>query len=143
VKTNGTPLWAEFHGFDQGSNGYGPVADLDNDGLPEVVVPVLDGKLVCLDGKTGKRRWTVPAPVTGDVIAVDVDGNGEKDLVFGGTDGQMWAVRGSDGAKIWTINAPGNPIAADVDADGTIELLAVGPEGVLRVVGHHSGSKER
>jgi len=136
VRVDGTPLWAEFHDFSEGSNGFGPVCDLDGDGKLDVVVPVTNGTLTCLDGATGKRRWTVPVPVTGDVIAVDVDGAEGRDLVFSGTDGRMWAARGRDGSTLWTIDAPGRPVAGDIDGDGAVELLSVGPHGTLRIVGN-------
>jgi hypothetical protein len=135
VKVDGKPLWAEFHAFDQGAVGFGPVADFNGDGKLEIVIPTLDGTLLCLDAKTGKRRWISPIAAASDVIAADVDGDGQLDLVFSGRDGQMWAVRGKDGTKLWSIQAPGRPVAADVDGDGLIELLAVGPDGVLRIVG--------
>lgn len=135
VQTDGNPLWIERHNFDEGSNGYGPVADLDGDGTIEVVVPVVDGHIACLDGKTGTRRWTIEAPPTGNVIAVDVNGDGTKDVVFGGTDSQLRAVSGRDGSHVWAIDVSGQPVAADVDGDKLVELLAVGTDGVLRIIG--------
>ncbi|MGE3315096.1 MAG: PQQ-binding-like beta-propeller repeat protein [Planctomycetaceae bacterium] len=135
VKVDGTPLWIEKHDFDEGSNGYGPVADLDGDGAVEVIVPVIDGHVVCLDGKTGARKWTISAPVTGDVVAADVNGDGLKEVVFAGRDNTLRAVQSRDGSLLWQIEAPGSPIVADVDGDRLIEILCTAPDGKLRIIG--------
>ncbi len=135
VKVDGTPLWIERHNFDEGSSGYGPVADLDGDGTTEVIVPVIDGHVVCLDGKTGTRKWTVAAPVTGDVIAADVNGDGSKEIVFAGRDNRLRAIQSNDGSPLWQIDAPGPPIAADIDGDHLIEILCIGTDGTLRIIG--------
>jgi hypothetical protein len=49
----------------------------------------------------------------------------------------MRAVSGKDGSEVWKIAASGRPIVADVDGDGMIEVIAVGYDGVLRVIGNH------
>lgn len=135
VTWHGEPLWAEFHNNDHGSNGFGPVGDLDGDGKLEVVVPVLDGSLLCLDGATGTHKWKVQTPVTGDVIAADINNDHSLELIFSGTDGQLHALRGTDGSSVWSIAAPGRPIIADVTGDGLAEILSVGPDSMLRIVG--------
>jgi hypothetical protein len=141
VKIDGQPLWSEFHDNAEGSDGFGPVADLDGDGKLEVVVAVLNGSIVCLDAATGKRKWKVDTPVSGDVIAVDVDGRVGLDLLYAGRDGKLHAIRGRDGGEVWTIAVGGSPIAADVTGDGRVEVLAVGGDGVLRIVGDQSDLK--
>jgi outer membrane protein assembly factor BamB len=138
VKADGQPLWAEFHDNAEGSDGFGPVADLDDDGKLEVVVPVLNGTLVCLEGASGKRKWKINAPVAGDVIAVDVDGEPGMELLFAGHDVKLHAASGRNGAELWSLAAGGWPIAADVTGDGLVEILAVGSDGVLRIIGDES-----
>jgi outer membrane protein assembly factor BamB len=135
VQVDGKPLWAEFHNNDRGSDGFGPVGDLDGDGTTEVVVPVLDGTLVCLRGADGSRKWQVKTPVTGDVVAADINGDGIKELIYSGRDGKLRAASGKDGRELWSIAAPGRPVVADVTGDGLVEVLTVGPDGMLRVIG--------
>jgi len=134
VKADGKPLWVEFHDNAQGSNGFGPVGDFDGDGKLDVAVGVLDGTLVCLNAVDGTRKWTRPINVTRDIVAGDINNDGTQELIFGG-DGKIHAVSGSDGTPLWSINASGSPIIADVDGDGWTEILAVGHDGKLRIVG--------
>lgn len=94
------------------------VADLDDDGTPEVIVGVgstwaenQNGGVVVFDGVTGAKEWgTDLARDTGDVWANsgqldgwcegvfatpaigDVDGDGRLDIVFAGFDFHIWAV---------------------------------------------------
>ena len=134
VKADGTPLWVEFHDNAQGSNGFGPVGDFDRDGKLDVAIGVLDGTLVCLNAVDGSRKWTRPINVTGNIVAGDVNNDGTLELVFSG-DGKIHAVSGSDGNRLWSVDASGSPIIADVDGDGWTEILAVGLDGKLRIVG--------
>ena len=50
-------------------------------------------------------------------------------------DGKIHAASGKDGHEIWAIPASGQPIVADVDGDGLLEVLAVGHDGTLRIIG--------
>jgi outer membrane protein assembly factor BamB len=135
VRSDGKPMWVEFHDNAEGSDGFGPVGDFDGDGKLEIAVPVLNGTLVCLNAADGKRKWTVKTPVTGDVVAADVNGDGVMELVYAGRDGKLRAVSGKDGREVWSIAAAGRPVIADVDGDGLVEVLAVGGDGALRVIG--------
>jgi outer membrane protein assembly factor BamB len=135
VQANGKPLWAEFHNNDEGSDGLGPVGDFDGDGKLEIAVPVLNGTLLCLNAADGAHKWTIQAPVTGDVVAADVNGNGIMELLFAGRDGKIHAVSGKDGHEVWTVTVSGQPIVADIDGDGLVEVLAIGGDGIMRIVG--------
>ncbi|MCS6919621.1 MAG: FG-GAP-like repeat-containing protein [Fimbriimonadales bacterium] len=135
VHANGAPLWAEFHNNDEGSDGLGPVGDFDGDGKLEIVVPVLNNTMLCLNAADGSRKWRIQTPVTGDVVAADVNGDGVMEILFGGRDGKLRAVSGKDGREVWSIAVSGQPIVADVDGDGWVEVLLVGTDGILRVIG--------
>ncbi|MBT5581724.1 MAG: hypothetical protein HOH36_13695 [Acidimicrobiaceae bacterium] len=94
------------------------VADLDNDGIPEVVVGVgstwvsnQNGSVIAFNGKTGAMIWNfdrgrdegntwantgTPDGYCGHVFATpaigDIDGDGKLDVVFASWDFQIWAV---------------------------------------------------
>ncbi len=134
VKADGTPLWVEFHDNAQGSNGFGPVGDFDGDGKLDLAIGVLDGTLVCLNAADGSRKWTRTMNISRDIVAGDINNDGTSELVFGG-DGKIHAVCGSDGKSVWSVDASGSPIIADVNGDGWAEILAVGLDSKLRIVG--------
>jgi outer membrane protein assembly factor BamB/predicted Ser/Thr protein kinase len=73
------------------------LADLDADGVPELLVPLRDGVLFALDVRDGRPRWRYttddptiePAPV-----ARDIDGDGLAEVVLAGHDRQLRVLRG-------------------------------------------------
>jgi fibro-slime domain-containing protein/uncharacterized repeat protein (TIGR01451 family) len=122
-------------------------ADLDNDGVAEVVAPLQNGKLICLD-HNGGVVWT-SSPVegvgerwTGSIAVGDLDGDGRPELAVGrvvlGHDGQLLAAGTGSGNRGLNYNhygpfgsvlVPGAsdyPLAviADLDLDGNNELVA-------------------
>jgi predicted heme/steroid binding protein len=107
-------------------NGDGVVDDLDS---PDVLVVLLDGGLVALDGATGVEKWSV-ADIDGESTAVvgDIDADGLPDIVAGGPGRRVVALEGT-GAPKWTADTPGGPyhyvlpVLADLDGDGLPEVL--------------------
>lgn len=102
------------------------VADLDQDGVPEVVVVTTAdagdgyeaGDLVVLDGSTGLLKWRIDHGVGGAVgphgrstagIA-DVDGDDLPDVVYAG--------RPSGGSTIYAYDGMGNLLWSSHDAEG-------------------------
>lgn len=63
------------------------VADLDGDGMPEVLMAQGDVDMRVLDGRSGVLRWTIPAPPSGSFtqqsvpVAVNVDDDPAQELV--------------------------------------------------------------
>ena len=79
------------------------VADLDGDGLGEVVAGFDWSDMIVYEGDTHAVRYTVP--IDGDLAAVgaaDVDGNGTLELLYGdGQWGSVHVLNGSTGAPLW------------------------------------------
>lgn len=111
-KADGSQLWKSS----QAVSCYMPsIADLDNDGVPEVVV---EGGI--LDGKTGAFKTAYSLAPSGTNVVSDIDGDGHLDVVSAGL-----ALR-SDGSVIANTGRSDDwPAIADFDHDGVPEVVAV------------------
>ena len=90
------------------------IADLDQDGSPEVIV-----ESQILDGKTGMAKIAAFDPVnTGNLVPYDLDGDGKLDLV--GPDRAYKA----DGTQMVATGVAGRYVAiGDLDKDGKPEVV--------------------
>jgi hypothetical protein len=112
------------------------IADVDNDGMPEIIAGSTTGQIVALDG-AGNVEWVsqqfafqaYPQPTV-----ADLEGDGDIEVIF-----DIAIVEGSDGSTVATL---GNmttswraPVVADVDNDGEQEILlgehCYSPTGVI------------
>lgn len=109
-------------------------ADLDGDGIDEVIRGDIAGWVTVLDHAGARMRDWRPdmGPsgfVTGLAVA-DLDGDGTPELAVSGDRGFEFdgivAVMNADGSERWAIrleNPPYNVLAADLDGDGKDELV--------------------
>lgn len=108
-------------------------ADIDNDGLIEVLVPTRSGQLTAICTQTGKVKWlsAIPSspyyyqPYGGGPSIVDLNGDGNVEILFGrhvlnGADGSLlWAGKGAfKGGKTGMQS-----FAADINLDGYQEII--------------------
>ncbi len=112
----------------------GPVlANLDKDGIPEVLVTRSNtGRylhLTALDGRTGVMKWRSEMRMQSYVgIAVaDVDGDGREET-FRGDKGNWLYCTDAEGREKWQIELAGRgifwaPAVGDLDGDGKAELI--------------------
>jgi len=107
-------------------------ADLDGDGVREVLAGSSNGKVYCLDA-SGAVRWTADCGgEINSVTAVDLAGDGRPAVVAGAMDGLVVALRGSDGERLWTYQVPyykrpphvRQVFGADLAGDGRREVIA-------------------
>jgi outer membrane protein assembly factor BamB len=108
-------------------------ADIDGDGVPEVLAGTAASEIVVLDGDTGQERWRRslknlydnPAPATTLRVA-DLEGEGQLDVLCG-TAGWFVNVFEPDGTPTWAQWIRYHVItaleAADVDGDGRAEVI--------------------
>jgi hypothetical protein len=119
------------------------LADLNGDGLAEVIIPSADGYLYCwtgdgselIDGDgnpstTGRFAWLGDRWVYGSPAVADLDGDLSLEIVQPGKDGNIHAFH-ADGTVVdgWPVNVGArsfcSPAIGDVDGDGELEI-AVG-----------------
>ena len=121
------------------------LADLDSDGVLDLIATPFDGRLVVLSGASLMPLWSFVAPDVEETQASpavgDFDGDGDLDIVYSVHRGvfPQWqgasvrAFDGQTGALLWTHSVeenliPPSPLAVDMDADGKDEIFFVESE---------------
>lgn len=88
------------------------VADLNNDGTPDIVMGAggreelpCDSAVVAVDGKTGKVLWVVGGSnqYVGSAAFADINNDKIPDVIIGGRWALLTAIDGSNGKPIWTF----------------------------------------
>jgi outer membrane protein assembly factor BamB len=109
------------------------LGDLDGDGYPDVVTShtfsTHVGKIIALDGPTGRLKWTHPLQMwayTAKTI-VDLDGDKTFEVVTVDRSNSIYCVN-HDGSERWKITRDGRaifhaPAVADLDGDGHVETI--------------------
>ena len=110
------------------------VADLDRDGLPEVLFGTASGLLVALDGN-GTERWSAPLSATRSVPFApqvqDLDGDGSVDIIVVTNEPSVLRLNDTGGV-VWTapFGVPDLPLSTptllDVNGDGVRDVLIGG-----------------
>jgi outer membrane protein assembly factor BamB len=136
-----------------GSDSPPTVADLDNDGIPEILHGEFGGWVICLNGEDGSvlwhylvdgNSWIQTAPTI-----LDVDGDEYLDFVVGnwsfGEDHRVFAFRGVDHTLLWVSDLPNDVMYhgashTDIDGDGKEELVIGDYSGKLMVLNAENGS---
>jgi hypothetical protein len=103
------------------------LADLDGDGVPEVIWGAYD--VTALRASDGALLWRAPdgGRVWAPIAVADLDGDGAPEVVVG-RDGDLLTVYGPDGRVRWSRHPFGggevrSVAVADLDGDGRLEIV--------------------
>ncbi|MCG8460779.1 MAG: FG-GAP-like repeat-containing protein, partial [Holophagales bacterium] len=113
------------------------IADLDGDGVLEVVVSAYSGE-IAIFGRDGQLRSLVPpsggVPSAASVTVADLDGDGELEIIRGDDGGTVEAFR-ADGSRYlsWRVDGTVKSTAAvaDLDGDTASEVVVIDGGGNL------------
>ncbi|MCG3199915.1 MAG: hypothetical protein GHCLOJNM_04443 [bacterium] len=127
------------------------VADLDGDGLDEVVIGTYGvPKTILILDHTGAQLASAQTQfdVFSSAAIGDLDGDRTLEIVIGTSDGKLVALKadGAPFANAWPVTPPrrqpplfarndidSSPALGDLDGDGDLEVAALSDEGVLYV----------
>ncbi len=120
-------------------------ADLDGDGVSEIVIGCDAGTVYCVDGSNGAKKWEYKtgAAVRSSAALADIDGDGKREILIGSQDKKLYCLR-ADGTVLWSYTAGGaidsSPTVADLDGDGVCEVLVGANDKKLHCVNAKSGA---
>jgi outer membrane protein assembly factor BamB len=89
-------------------------------GTDRVVIGSQDGRLHCVDKKTGKKIWAFSTGGQVDSSPVII---GDK-IIFGSADGFLYMLRLTDGKEIWSFEIGESIISSPAVADGIVVIGA-------------------
>jgi hypothetical protein len=121
------------------------VADLDNDGKPEVIASPYS--LFVLNGEDGSVQWSVDPPggrTWPGVVVADIDGSGDLEIALAQGNGYL-TVYDHLGNQVWSRRPETTELrglsAYDLDNDGTLELaVTVTGDELNAYVYEHDGT---
>jgi len=146
----GEELWT--YDGPSGTDSPPAAADLDGDGTIEIVYGTMkvkggNGRVIALDGATGKERWfaEVPGHVQSEPALADLNADGVLDVIVTNWmgDGKLRALNGKDGAELWTFTTDDwiyhGVSVHDFDADGIPEIVVADRKGHVWLLEGESG----
>lgn len=109
------------------------VADLDDDGAPEVIASPYT--LFVLNGEDGSTQWDVDPPggrTWPGVVVADIDANSDWEIVIAQGSGYV-TVYDHNGVQVWSMRPIDSELRGlsvyDLDDDGTLEIIVTAAVG--------------
>lgn len=146
---NGSVKWVANT---KGSDSPPTIADVDNDGKPEVLHGEFGGYVLCLNAEDGSQAWEIKVDGNSWIqtapTIVDLDNNGQLDFVvatwnFNYKD-SIFAFRGNNQTRLWAYPVHDHiyhgTAVADLDNDGKPELLIGSYNDTLYCINGENGT---
>ena len=114
------------------------IADLNNDGVPDVSFASCDGYQYAVNAATGKLEWKVRTG--GGLVspeAADLDNNGVIEVIVGGATGNLYAINGENGRIEWEVKGTFQraiPEITDINNNGEKEVVTTSMSGDLYII---------
>jgi len=105
------------------------IGDINNDGIPEVVVGSTNNRVYALRGDNGVLVWSylTLGPIYSSPAIGDINNDGIPDVVVGSWDNKIYALRGDNGSLLWSYTTGGlvysSPAIGDINNDGIPEVV--------------------
>ncbi|GJM35887.1 MAG: hypothetical protein DHS20C18_48880 [Saprospiraceae bacterium] len=151
----GDQIWSTPSG---GGDSPPTIADIDNDGKPEVLFGNFNGEIRILNGEDGSLAQNIQADPYANTIqteptVVDVNNDGKLDIIaanYLNVDGlHIWAFDFATGNILWTntvltptsdFHAYHGGVLADIDNDGLPEYVIGSNNGMIQAINTEDGS---
>ena len=139
---NGSVLWYSDLPQDYMYHG-GSFADIDEDGLPEIVIGCYDNYVYVLNGEDGSLLWNYYAPyyIASPTSIADLNNDNHLEIVF--TSYNYLGVLSYTGGLLWSYTAGGGMFRgasiADIDGNNILDVVFGADDGILRVLQGNNG----
>ena len=136
----------------KGSDSPPTIADVDNDGKPEILHGEFGGYVMCINAENGSQSWEIPVDTNSWIqtapTIVDLDNNSQYDFVVGTWNfnslDSVYAYRGDNQALLWSYPVHDymyhGTAVADLDNDGKPELLIGSYNDTLYCINGENGT---
>ncbi len=121
------------------------LADVNGDGIPEVVFGSDDHMVYAVRGNDGSVAWNflTDGPMRSSPAVADVNRDGICEVVFGCEDSTVYALNGVDGRVVWAAKCDGPirsaPAIGDIDCDGRVEVVVTTYDSCLHAIDAETG----
>ncbi len=104
------------------------IGDINNDGIPDVVIGSWDRMIYALSGNNGSSLWTYYAPdrIESSVTLIDLNNDKSLDVLVGVVNGQLYGIDGKTKNRVAVtgfVDGRSTPAVADINNDDQLDVV--------------------